>query len=96
MEAFGDGIVDAYGFKSIAITRDQVSSMAAVLRAIGSAHCVLDVHVFKYWYDPFWDSEMPDTDLITDEFAISIPLRVRWSTMGDRLVTTDVLRSNSC
>jgi hypothetical protein len=96
---FGDGIVDAYGFKSIAITRDQVSSMAAVLCATRSAHCSLDINIFKYWYDPSWDSNalgVPDTDLITDEFAISIPLMVQWSPAGDRLVIADVLRLNSC
>jgi hypothetical protein len=36
------------------------------------------------------------TDPITDEFAISIPLKVRRSTIGDKLVTADVLPSNSC
>jgi hypothetical protein len=93
----GDGIVDAYGFKSISITRDEVSSIAGVLRANRSAHCVLEIQLFKYWYDPSWGSGgVPSTDLITDEFAISIPFRVRWSSVDDRLVTADVLRLNSC
>ena len=94
---FGDGVVDAYGFKSIVITRDEVASMAAVLRANKPAHCVLEIQLFKYWYDPSCGSDgLPGTDLITDEFAISIPFRVRWSTMQDRVVTADVLRVDSC
>jgi hypothetical protein len=91
------GDINAYGFKDISITRDEVSSIAGVLRANRFAHCVLEIQVFKYWYDPTWGSGgVPDIDLITDEFAISIPFRVRWSTMKDRLVTADVLRLNSC
>jgi hypothetical protein len=93
----GDSIVDAYGFKSISITRAEVSSIAGVLRANRSTHCVLEIQVFKYWYDPIWGSGgVPDIDLITDEFALSIPLRVRWSTTADRLMAADVLRLNSC
>jgi hypothetical protein len=92
-----DRDVNAYGFKSISITRDEVASIAAVLRANKPAHCVLEIQLIKYWYDPTWGSGgVPDTDLITDEFAVSIPLRVRWSTMKDGLVTADVLRLNSC
>ena len=92
-----DEIVDAYGFKTISITRDEVSSLAIVLCATRSAHCSLDINIFKYWYDPTWGSGgVPDTDMITDEFVISFPFRVQWSTMEDRLVTADVLRLNSC
>ena len=92
-----DGVVDAYGFKSISATRDEVASIAGVLRANRSAHCVLEIQVFKYWYDPVWGSgAVPDIDLITDEFAVSIPFRLRWSTMEDRLVTADVLLANYC
>jgi len=69
--------------------------LASSLCAVGEAFDILQITVIKYWYDLKWKDSTPSEDLILAEFALSVPIRIRWG-WGEHLVVSDVEPLYSC
>jgi len=72
-----------------------LASLAASLCAVGEAFDSLRIAVVKYWYDPKWKDTMLCEELILAEFAVTVPIRVRWG-YSEHLVAVDALPPYCC
>jgi hypothetical protein len=72
-----------------------LASLASSLCAVGEAFDVLKVVVIKYWYDRKWRDRMPYEELILAEFAITVPIRLRWG-CSEHLVVSDAVPPYCC
>ena len=87
-----DGDVIAFAPKKV--RGGCLASLATSLCAVGEAFDTLHITVMKYWYDRNWKLSFP-TDLILAEFAVRVPIRIRWG-CGEHLVVSDAMPPYCC
>jgi hypothetical protein len=87
--------VDAYALKELKISPRRLVSLTTGLCALKRVHDVLEVTAVKFWYDSGWPSKPVPGELVLAEYALKIPLQLRWAA-DQRLISVEILPAALC